>query len=127
MSKQIIRFNKNKDNFYLVKNRHYIKYKTREKEVIQIDNALMDSTKDLYITFSDTNGIKHKNVKVDTNEFYTWFNGEDDFGDWRTFSWDFPTEFGHIYIHALNVACLIGKDIYHVKKIDKVSVQVEIC
>lgn len=90
MSKQIIRFNKNKDNFYLVKNRHYIKYKTREKEVIQIDNALMDSTKDLYITFSDANGIKHKNVKVDTNEFYTWFNGEDDFGDWRTFIWDFP-------------------------------------
>ena len=41
MSKQIIRFNKNKNNFYLVKNRHYVEYKTREKEVIQIVNALM--------------------------------------------------------------------------------------
>ena len=127
MSKQIIRFNKNKNNFYLVKNRHYVEYKTREKEVIQIDNALMNSTKELYISFRDINGVKHKNVKVNTNEFYTWFDGEDDFGDWRTFIWDFPTEFGHIYIHAINGDCLMGKDINHVNRIDKVSVQVEIC
>ena len=105
----------------------YGKESKKEKEVIQIDNALMNSTKDVYITFKDSKGIKHKNVKVDTNELYTWFDGEDNFGDWWTFIWDFPTEFGHIYIHALNGACLIGKDIYHVKKIDKVSVQVEIC
>lgn len=127
MSKQIIRFNKNKNNFYLVKNRHYVEYKTREKEVIQIDNALMNSTKDVYITFKDSKGIKHKNVKVDTNELYTWFDGEDNFGDWWTFIWDFPTEFGHIYIHAVNGACLIGKDRNHVERIDKSSIVVEIC
>lgn len=126
MSKQIIRFNKNKNNFYLVKNRHYVEYKTREKEVIQIDNALMNSTKELYISFRDINGVKHKNVKVNTNEFYTWFDGEDDFGDWRTFIWDFPTEFGHIYIRAINGDCMIGDDRGHTKKIDNVSVQVEI-
>lgn len=126
MSKQIIRFNKNKNNFYLVKNRHYVEYKTREKEVIQIDNALMNSTKELYVSFRDIHGVKHKNVKVNTNEFYTWFDGEDDFGDWRTFIWDFPTEFGHIYIHAINGDCMIGDDRGHTKKIDNVSVQVEI-
>ena len=127
MSKQIIRFNKNKNNFYLVKNRHYVEYKTREKEVIQIDNALMNSTKELYISFRDIQGVKHKGIKVDTNEFYTWFDGEDDFGDWRTVIWDFPTEFGHIYIHAVNGACMMGEDRDHVKRIDKECVMVEIC
>ena len=105
-----IKFYKPKNRFTLVdEHRHYQARKTREKEVISMDKWLMGTDNELMITFSDANGILHKNVSVDTSKMLTYFDGDDDFGDWQTFVWDFPTRFGHIFVHALDNKCYLNR------------------
>ena len=104
-----IKYHKLKHQFNLVDNhRHYQTRNTREKEVILIDNWLMETDNELVITFVDDKGKLHENVSVDTDKMYTYFNGDDDFGDWHTFIWDFPTKFGHVFIHALDSRCYLN-------------------
>ena len=103
-----IKYHKLKHQFNLVDNhRHYQTRNTREKEVILIDNWLMETDNELVITFVDGNGKLHENVSIDTTKMCTYFNGDDDFGDWRSFVWDFPTKFGHVFIHALDSRCYL--------------------
>ena len=105
-----IKFYKPKNRFTLVdEHRHYQARKTREKEVISMDKWLMGTDNELRITFADANGILHKNVSVDTSKMLTYFDGDDDFGDWKTFVWDFPTRFGHIFVHALDNKCYLNR------------------
>ena len=105
-----IKFYKPKNRFTLVdEHRHYQARKTREKEVISMDKWLMGTDNELMITFADANGILHKNVSVDTSKMLTYFDGDDDFGDWQTFVWDFPTRFGHIFVHALDNKCYLNR------------------
>ena len=105
-----IKFYKPKNRFTLVdEHRHYQARKTREKEVISMDKWLMGTDNELMITFADANGILHKNVSVDTSNMLTYFDGDDDFGDWQTFVWDFPTRFGHIFVHALDNKCYLNR------------------
>lgn len=105
-----IKFYKQKNRFTLVdEHRHYQARKTREKEVISMDKWLMGTDNELMITFADANGILHKNVSVDTSKMLTYFDGDDDFGDWQTFVWDFPTRFGHIFVHALDNKCYLNR------------------
>ena len=105
-----IKFYKPKNRFILVdEHRHYQARKTREKEVISMDKWLMGTDNELMITFADANGILHKNVSVDTSKMLTYFDGDDDFGDWKTFVWDFPTRFGHIFVHALDNKCYLNR------------------
>lgn len=105
-----IKYYKLRHQFNLVdSHRHYQTRKAREKEVISMDNWLMKTDNELVITFVDGNGKLHENVSVDTTQMYTHFNGDDDFGDWHSFIWDFPTKFGHVFIHALDSRCYLDK------------------
>ena len=105
-----IKFYKPKNRFTLVdEHRHYQARKTREKEVISMDKWLMGTDNELMITFADANGRLHKNVSVDTSKMLTYFDGDDDFGDWQTFVWDFPTRLGHIFVHALDNKCYLNR------------------
>ena len=105
-----IKFYEAKKRFTLVdKHFHYQTRKTREKEIISIDNWLMKTENELSITFSDGNGRLHKNVPIDTSKMLTYFDGNDDFGDWKTFVWDFPTRFGHVFVHALDNKCYLNR------------------
>ena len=103
-----IKYHKLKYQSNLVDNhRHYQTRNSREKEVISMDNWLMKTDNELVITFVDGNGKLHENVSIDTTKMCTYFNGDDDFGDWRSFVWDFPTKFGHVFIHALDSRCYL--------------------
>ena len=102
------KYHKLKYQLNLVDNhRHYQTRNSREKEVISMDNWLMKTDNELVITFVDGNGKLHENVSIDTTKMCTYFNGDDDFGDWRSFVWDFPTKFGHVFIHALDSRCYL--------------------
>ena len=71
-----IKYHKLKHQFNLVDNhRHYQTRNSREKEVILMDNWLMETDNELVITFVDGNGKLHENVSVDTDKMYTYFNG----------------------------------------------------
>ena len=50
---------------FLDNHRHYQTRNTREKEVISMDNWLMETDNELVITFVDDKGKLHENVSVD--------------------------------------------------------------
>lgn len=105
-----IKYHKTRNEFLLADgHRHYKIYKTRRESVLSIDNWLMNSDNKLKITFLDDNGKLHKDVPVDTSSMVTYFDGNDNYGDWRTFVWDFPTELGHIYMYGMNSKCYFNR------------------
>lgn len=105
-----LRYSKRDKKFNLVDyHKKYVTYPSRKEEIIAIDDWLMKSGKEVNITFTDAFGTIHNNLKVDTSKMQTWFDGADDFGDYKTFTWEFPTEVGSIYIHGLSGKCRLNK------------------
>lgn len=118
-----LKYNKNRGQFNLIDSgRHYVSKKDRGAEIKQMDKWLMGSDKDVYITFADDKGKLHKDVKVNAKKMQTWFNGNDDYGEWETFLWDFPTSMGHVYIKPYTSRTFLIPNGKKGKDIDKTKV-----
>lgn len=105
--------------------RHYKTEEDRANEVKTIDDWILNEEGEVSISFKDNKGVLHKNVKVDTLNMGTHYKGRGK-GYWRSYIWNFPTEFGIVYIKPLTSRTFIivdGKG-YDIDK-TKVSVTIQ--
>lgn len=117
MATKILKYNKSRKQFNLnFSGRHFIKRPTRNEEVKEINDWLIDKTPtevNTYIAFEDVRGQFHEKVQIRTSKMQCWYNEtKDGETDYSKVMWELPTRVGTVYIHSDDgkaIYCRIGR------------------